>query len=116
MALNVNQFARISSSPGSLYTYITDHMHHRWGVLAGWALLIAYVGTAAAVSAGVTNYANVILHDRFGVEAFPVLLTALVMIFACYLAYHDVQLSARLMLWLEAASVALISLWPSASL
>jgi hypothetical protein len=59
VALNVNQFARISASPGSLYTYITDHMHPRFGVLAGWALLIAYVGTAAAVSAGVTNYANV---------------------------------------------------------
>src|SRR5271154_3501079 len=38
VALNVNQFARISSSPGSLYTYITDHMHPRWGILAGWAL------------------------------------------------------------------------------
>jgi hypothetical protein len=41
VALNVNQFARISASPGSLYTYITDHMHPRWGVLAGWALVIA---------------------------------------------------------------------------
>ena len=102
VALNVNQFARISASPGSLYTYITDHMHPRWGVLAGWALLIAYVGTAAAVSAGVTNYANVILRDRFGVQAFPLLLTALVMVLACYLAYRDVQISARLMLWLEA--------------
>jgi amino acid transporter len=110
VALNVNQFARISASPGSLYTYITDHMHPRWGVLAGWALLIAYVGTAAAVGAGVTNYANVILRDRFGVQAFPLLLIALVMVVACYLAYRDVQISARLMLWLEAASVALISL------
>ena len=109
VALNVNQFARISSSPGSLYTYITDHMHPRWGVLAGWALLIAYLGTAAAVSAGVTNYANVILQDRFGVQAFPLLLTALVAAVACYLAYSDVQISARLMLWLQAASVALIS-------
>jgi amino acid transporter len=109
VALNVNQFARISASPGSLYTYITDHMHPRFGVLAGWALLIAYVGTAAAVSAGVTNYANVILRERFGVQAFPLLLIALVMVFACYLAYRDVQISARLMLWLEAGSVALIS-------
>jgi amino acid transporter len=110
VALNVNQFARISASPGSLYTYITDHMHPRWGVLAGWALAIAYVGTAAAVNAGVANYANVILRDRFGVQAFPLLLIALVMLFACYLAYRDVQISARLMLWLEAASVALISM------
>ena len=85
VALNVNQFARISSSPGSLYSYITDHMHPRWGVLAGWALLIAYIGTAAAVSAGVTNYANVMLRDRFGVQAFPLLLTALVTAIACYL-------------------------------
>lgn len=109
VALNVNQFARISASPGSLYTYIKDHMHPRFGVLAGWALLIAYIGTAAAVSVGVTNYANVILRDRFGLEAYPWLLTALVMVVACYLAYRDVQMSTRLMLWLEAASVALIA-------
>ena len=35
VALNINQFARISASPGSLYTYITDHMHPRFGVVAG---------------------------------------------------------------------------------
>ena len=109
VALNINQFARMSSSPGSLYTYIADHMHPRWGVLAGWALLIAYVGTAASVSAGVTNYVNVILRDRFGMQAFPVLMTTLVAAVACYLAYRDVQISARLMLWLQAASVLLIS-------
>src|SRR6204780_1248763 len=108
-ALNVNQFARVSSSPGSLYTYIADHMHPRWGVLAGWALLIAYVGTAAAVSAGVTNYINVVLRDRLGIQGFPLVLTAFVTAIACYLAYPDGQISARLMLWLQAASVALIS-------
>src|SRR5580704_15556428 len=71
VALNINQFARTSASPGSLYTYIADHMHPRFGVLAGWALLIAYAGTAAAVSVGVVNYANVILRDRFGVQVLP---------------------------------------------
>src|SRR6266849_6569635 len=110
VALNINQFTRISASPGSLYTYITDHLHPRFGVLAGWALLIAYIGTAVAVGAGVTNYANVILRDRFGVESFPLLMIALMMVFACYLAYRDVQMSTRLMLWLEAGSVALIAL------
>src|ERR1700691_2734705 len=86
VALNVNQFARISPSPGSLYTYSADHMHPRWGVLAGWALVIAYVGTAAAVSAAVANYTDVILRDRFGVQSFPLLLIARGMVFACYLA------------------------------
>ncbi len=109
VALNVNQFARMSSSPGSLYTYIADHMHRRWGVLAGWALLIAYIGTASSVVAGVANYTNVILRDTVGVQGFPLLLTALVTVVSCYLAFRDVQISARLMLWLQAASVALIS-------
>src|ERR1700734_2695369 len=109
VALNINQFAKMSASPGSLYSYITDHMHPRWGVLAGWALLIAYIGTAASVSAGVTNYANVVLHDTFGWQMFPVLLTTMVAAAACCLAYRDIQISTRLMLWLQAVSVALIS-------
>ena len=109
VALNVNQFARISSSPGSLYTYIADHMHPRFGVLAGWALIIAYLGTAAAVSVGVANYANVILRDRFGFQMYPLLITVAVTLVAGALAYKDVQISTRLMLWLEGASVALIS-------
>ncbi|HTC36189.1 MAG TPA: APC family permease [Bryobacteraceae bacterium] len=109
VALNINQFARMSASPGSLYTYITDHMHPRWGVLAGWALLIAYIGTASAVSAGVANYADVIFRDLFGLQGFPLTLTALVTVVACFLAYRDIQISTRLMLWLQAASVALIS-------
>ena len=110
VALNINQFARTSASPGSLYTYITDHMHPRFGVLAGWALLIAYIGTAAAVSVGVVNYANVILRERFGVQVSPSLWILLVALFSGYLAYRDVEVSARLMLWVEAVSVALICL------
>lgn len=109
VALNINQFARRSASPGSLYSYIADHMHPRWGVLAGWALLIAYVGTAASVSAGVSNYADVILRDALGLPGYPLLLTTLVAAIACYLAYRDIQISTRLMLWLQAASVALIA-------
>jgi amino acid transporter len=109
VALNVNQFARKSASPGSLYTYITDHMHPRWGVLGGWALVIAYIGTASAVCAGATNYANVIFRDVFHLQVFPVFWSGVVTVVACYLAYRDVQVSAQLMVWLQAVSVALIS-------
>jgi amino acid transporter len=108
VALNVNQFARSSASPGSLYTYIAEHMHWKFGVVSGWALLIAYIGTAASVSAGVVNYANIVLKDVVGFQANPVLLTLLVAALACSFAYRDVQMSARLMLWIEAASVLLI--------
>jgi amino acid transporter len=108
VALNVNQFARNSASPGSLYTYIAGHMHRKFGVLSGWALFIAYAGTAASVSAGLVNYANVALKDRLGFAASPVLLTILAAALACSFAYRDVQISARLMLWIEAVSVLLI--------
>lgn len=109
VGLNINQFARTSASPGSLYTYIAENMHSRFGMLAGWALLIAYLGTGASVSAGVTNYADVILRDWFGLHASPLLVTIVAGLGACWLAYRDVQISARLMLWLQVGAVALIS-------
>jgi amino acid transporter len=110
VGLNINQFARISASPGSLYTYIAEHMHPAFGVLAGWALLIAYAGTASSVCAGVVNYTNVVLKDFLAFEANRVLLTALLAVVAGWLAYRDVQISARLMLWLQAVSIALMLL------
>lgn len=109
VALNINQFARTSSSPGSLYTYIVAHMHPVLGIVAGWALLIAYIGTATAIGAGLTNYLNVIVKDLTGIQVFPVLLALIGIGLAAWLAYCDVTVSVRLMLGLEAVSVALIS-------
>jgi amino acid transporter len=110
VALNVNQFARTSASPGSLYSYIAEHMHRKFGVVSGWALFLAYAGTAASVSAGLVNYANVMLKDLLGFQASPLLLSTLAAALACSFAYRDVQISARLMLWIEAASVLLIGI------
>jgi amino acid transporter len=110
VALNVNQFARTQASPGSLYTYIVTHLHPVLGILAGWALLIAYIGTAAAICAGLTNYVNVILKNVAGVQIFPVLIALAGIGLAAWLAYFDVSISVRLMLGLEALSMALISL------
>jgi amino acid transporter len=108
VASNVNQFARISSSPGSLYTYIADHTHPVLGMLSGWALLIAYIGTAAAVGAGCANYVDVLLKELFGIPAMPLLWVAVAVGVACWMAYRDVQLSARLLLYLEGISIMLI--------
>jgi amino acid transporter len=108
VALNVNQFARVSASPGSLYSYISSHMHPVVGVLAAWALLIAYIGTATAITAGLTNYTNVVL-SAVGIKAFPLIIAAGGVALAVWLAYRDVTISARLMLGLEIISVALIS-------
>ena len=44
VGMNVNQFARRSASPGSLYSYTTMALGTTWGVMVGWGWLVAYVG------------------------------------------------------------------------
>jgi amino acid transporter len=81
VALNVNQFARVSASPGSLYSYISSQMHPAIGMLAAWALLIAYIGTATAITAGLTNYINVVL-SVFGIHLWPLWVAAVSVLLA----------------------------------
>lgn len=108
VAVNINVFARRSSSPGSIYDYVSSALGPVAGVTAGWALAVAYVGTAAAVTGGFTVYFNAALNGMFGASVPPALLTVLMVAAAWMFAYMNVQLSARAMLWLEVASVGLI--------
>jgi amino acid transporter len=110
VALHINVFARSSASPGSLYAFVHDELGFWPGLLAGWAVLIAYIGTASAVTAGIVQYAQ----GAFGglwprASGGTVLIVASVAI-ATILAYKNVELSARFMLAVEAASIALILL------
>jgi amino acid transporter len=110
MALCIARFAQTSASPGSLYKYAVDSLPSIGGRTAGWALLLAYVATGASVVGGFLNYARVLITIP-AAHAIPAWIIALIAAAAAtYFAYHDVQTSARLMLWIEAASVSLISL------
>ena len=101
-------FARRSASPGSLYKYVTESLPPWASGLAGWALLLAYVATAASVTGGFVQYGNVLLQAATGRTASAALLATIVILIASGMAYRDIRLSARSMLWLEAASVACI--------
>ena len=107
VAANINQFARRSATPGSLYTYVSRGLGTPMGFLAGWCLLLAYVLTGAAVLAGAVNYAGLLL-DQAHAHTPPVVLFAVGAGLAGLIAYRDVQLSTRLMLALELLSMALI--------
>jgi len=104
----VSRFARLSASPGSLYTYTADTLPPFFGVLAAWALLIAYLATGASVAGGALYYATVLTQQFFHHAPWPLLTLALVCAIAAYIAYRDVKLSAEVMLWIEAVSVSLI--------
>jgi amino acid transporter len=113
MALVISRFARYSAGSGSLYAFAT-HSLPRWaGGVAGLALLMAYVATGASVTGGFVNYANVFLepyaaHSGLSSRAVNLLLVLVCTGAATFIAYCDVQVSARLMLWIEAISVLLI--------
>lgn len=106
----INQFARRSASPGSLYMYVGQGLGPSWGVITGWSQVIAYVVIGAAVVAGAANYVGVLVH--FVVKGYDGPLTVvsiiLVALAAWYIAYRDIKLSTQVMLVMEFISVALI--------
>ena len=107
VAMNINQFARRTASPGSLYAYIAKGLGSTMGVLSGWGLVLAYLFTAMAVLCGFANYTNVLLSPT-GIQFSPLFLYAICTGIAWYFAYKDIQLSTMLMLAIEGFSVGLI--------
>jgi amino acid transporter len=104
----ISRFARYSSSPGSLYTYASMILPPWLAATAAWSLLLAYIATGASVIGGFYHYGNLLLHDATGRVTSAVFLALLVTAVSIGIAWRDVKISARLMLWIEAVSVTLI--------
>ncbi len=104
----IGRFARYSSSPGSLYTYAGMILPPWLGATTAWSLLLAYVATASSVIGGFYQYANLLLRDATGHVTSTVLLALIVTGVSMWIAWRDVKISARLMLWIEAVSVLFI--------
>jgi amino acid transporter len=109
VGININQFARRSASPGSLYAYIAKGLGSTAGVITGWSLILAYSLTAIAVACGFVNYGELILKP-LGINLAPIFVLAICVGISWYVAYKDIQLSTVVMLALEVASVGLIIL------
>jgi amino acid transporter len=110
VALCISRFARYSASPGSLYTYASIILPPWLAATAAWSLLLAYIATGSSVIGGFYHYANLLLHDATGHATSAVFLALLVTVISIGIAWRDVKISARLMLWIEAVSVSLISI------
>jgi amino acid transporter len=108
VALCVGKFARYSASPGSLYTYASMILPPSLGATAAWSLLLAYIATGASVIGGFYHYANLLLRDTTGHGLSTAFLAFLVTAISIWIAWQDVKISARLMLWIEAISVSFI--------
>src|SRR6202162_4608753 len=108
VALCIGRYARHSASPGSLYAYASMTLPLWLSATVAWSLLLAYVATGSSVIGGFYHYANLLLHDATGHVYYTVLLSLLVTGVSIWIAYRDVKISARLMLWIEATSVTVI--------
>jgi amino acid transporter len=103
----INQFARQSATPGSLYAYVVKGLGPTAGFIVGWGLILAYLTTGIAVVAGAGNYATT-LCDKADLHVGPYPLYAIIAGLVWVVVYRDVRLSARMMLLLEIVSVSLI--------
>ena len=103
---SINVFARRSASPGALSDVVAEGLGRRAGVVAAWALCLAYLGTAMAVACGFANFMDVLLGPVTG--PLPLVWELLAVGGACLCACRDVRLSTTLMLALEIGSLAAI--------
>jgi amino acid transporter len=108
VAACISKFARYSASPGSLYTYTAKIMPPAVAAASAWSLLLAYIATGASVIGGFYHYGNLLLRDATGHGTSAVFLALLVTAISIWIAWRDVKISARVMLWIEAISVSLI--------
>ena len=104
----VSRFARLSASPGSLYTYTTDTLPRVFGAVAGWGLLLAYLATGVSVAGGALYYTNLLALEFLHFSPPAVLALLVVCVAGGYVAWRDVKLSAEMMLWIEVCSLSLI--------
>jgi amino acid transporter len=110
VAIHVNVFAKDSASPGSLYAFVHEELGLWAGLIAGWGLIVAYICTAQAVTGGVMEYTQGLFGGFMLRPLGGFIVVALTIALAVALAYRNVELSTRFMLWIEAASIALIVL------
>ncbi len=109
VGLCIARFAQDSASPGSLYSYATSSLPPALGSVAAWALLLAYVASGASVVGGFVHYARVVLLEFAGHAPPDIPLGIACVVLSAWVAYRDVTVSARLMLYIELVSVLVIS-------
>jgi len=104
----ISRFARYSASPGSLYTYAAMILPPWLGAVAAWSLLLAYIATGSSVIGGFYHYANFLFVDVLGHGFSGAALALIVTGVSVWIAWRDVKISARMMLWIEALSLLVI--------
>jgi amino acid transporter len=107
VALSFMAFTHRVSNAGSAYAYISHTFGSRTGFIAGWCLLLTYLGFATGQAALVGSFTAAALKGlSIDVKSLWIAVGVGAMAVAWWLAFRDMRLAGRLMLGLEAAAVA----------
>src|SRR6266481_9324251 len=105
VALNLNQFAKRSTSAGSMYGYTVMGLGTTAGNLSGWCLIWAYLFIGTSGMTGFTIFATTLL-GMAGIHVPQIALFILCAASIWFLGYKDIRLSSGLMLVIEGLSCA----------
>ncbi len=109
VTFGLNQFARRSTTSGSMYAYTTAGLGPTGGVLSAWSLVWSYLFIGVAGLAGFAIFSGQFLQALgVGGHVTPFVFFALSGTACWYIAWKDVRLSSMLMLTLEGLSVTCI--------
>jgi amino acid transporter len=112
VAGNIGVLARRHPMAGSYFVYISRTLGPLAGMTAGWSMIAAYAATGIAITFGSQIFLGDMLRS-LGLAAIvpPAWLFDVVFIGLIWLlAYRDIRISARVGLYLEFASLAIITL------
>jgi len=106
VALSFMAFTHRVAHAGSAYAYIAHTFGSRAGFVAGWTLLLTYLGFATGFAALVGSFTGAALKE-LGIDVghWWIGIGLLSQLLAWWLAYRDMRLAGRLMLLLEAIAI-----------
>lgn len=107
VGLNLSRLASRYATAGSFFVYISRSLGPITGGLVGWGLVVAYLGTAMAVTVGVKIFLDSVLAP-VGINLPPVLVYVGTVGLVWLLAYRDIKISSRVGLTLESLSICVI--------
>jgi len=109
VGINVGKLAKRIPAAGSFFLYVSRAMGPSWGMLSGWAMLAAYLFTAMALTVATSLFVKTMLTSLGFTYVIPNTVYYLaVSVIAFMFAAHDIRISARIGLTLEAISVVII--------
>jgi amino acid transporter len=111
VGFNIGTLAGKISAAGSFFLYISRGLGPTAGMLAGWAMLAAYVFTAMALTAATALFVQAFI-TALGISVVVpnAILYAVISLLVYLFAVRDIRFSSRLGLGLEVVSVAIIAI------